>query len=396
MTIHVIYHAGCADGFGAAWTAWRSLGDQDVHYHPASYGNTPVRMAPGSRVYILDFSYPRETMLDLAAQHEVTLLDHHETAMADIGDLPGCAFDTSTCGAVMAWRHFSEPGSEMPEILGYIEDRDLWRWELEDSREVSAALESMPRGFQEWEEKFGGTRVYGKITIRMMAVQGEGILRGNQRLLDRIAANTVMRTVGGHTAPVVNTPVLVSEACERLLEMYPSAPFAAAWYETGEGRTRWSLRSRAPDGMDVSLVAKQLGGGGHPHAAGFTGRPWARRTRFEGGDMNAGRKNLPGRDDLELNMGKSTANDQGGGNGLPGRDLPQEAVEIYRNLVRGDRTFPAEPPNWVDDMMAGNWGELDQMLEEYLADHPEEAGPGTPSEALRDYINRMDPPEDGE
>ena len=268
MTTHVIYHAGCADGFGAAWTAWRSLGDQGVHYHPASYGDTPVHMAPGSRVYILDFSYPRETMLDLAAQHEVTLLDHHETAMADIGDLPGCTFDTSTCGAVMAWRHFSEPGSGMPEILSYIEDRDLWRWELEDSREVSAALEATSQGFQEWEEKFGGTKVYGKITIRMMAVQGEGILRSNQHLLARITANTRYRSLGGYLVPVVNTPVLASEACERLLELHPEARFAAAWYESGRNR-KWSLRSRAPDGMDVSVIARELGGGGHPHAAGF-------------------------------------------------------------------------------------------------------------------------------
>ena len=38
-------------------------------------------MGPGSRIYILDFSYPLETMLELHRQHEsVMLLDHHETA----------------------------------------------------------------------------------------------------------------------------------------------------------------------------------------------------------------------------------------------------------------------------------------------------------------------------
>ena len=83
--IYVLYHAGCNDGFGAAWIAHKHLGDtQDgrrVRYLPQSYGGEPPRMGPGSRIYILDFSYPLETMLELHRQHEsVILLDHHETA----------------------------------------------------------------------------------------------------------------------------------------------------------------------------------------------------------------------------------------------------------------------------------------------------------------------------
>ena len=40
--IYVLYHAGCNDGFGAAWIAHKHLGDaQDgrrVRYLPQSYG----------------------------------------------------------------------------------------------------------------------------------------------------------------------------------------------------------------------------------------------------------------------------------------------------------------------------------------------------------------------
>jgi uncharacterized protein len=48
-------------------------------------------------------------------------------------------------------------------------------------------------------------------------------------------------------------------------------PFAACFWIDGK-EMAFSLRS-APDGLDVSEIAKRFGGGGHQHAAGFR-RPW--------------------------------------------------------------------------------------------------------------------------
>ena len=48
--IYVLYHAGCNDGFGAAWIAHKHLGDardgRRVRYLPQSYGGEPPRMGP--------------------------------------------------------------------------------------------------------------------------------------------------------------------------------------------------------------------------------------------------------------------------------------------------------------------------------------------------------------
>jgi oligoribonuclease NrnB/cAMP/cGMP phosphodiesterase (DHH superfamily) len=44
-------------------------------------------------------------------------------------------------------------------------------------------------------------------------------------------------------------------------------PFAATYYDSDKHRV-FSLRS-ATDGLDVSEIAKEFGGGGHVHAAGF-------------------------------------------------------------------------------------------------------------------------------
>ncbi len=46
-------------------------------------------------------------------------------------------------------------------------------------------------------------------------------------------------------------------------------PFAVGWSQRADGLFTYSLRS-AEGGLDVSVIAKRHGGGGHPHAAGFT------------------------------------------------------------------------------------------------------------------------------
>ena len=50
--------------------------------------------------------------------------------------------------------------------------------------------------------------------------------------------------------------------------MAQGEPFAACYWDT-EGARVFSLRS-ADDGLDVSEIAKQYGGGGHVRAAGFS------------------------------------------------------------------------------------------------------------------------------
>ena len=103
-------------------------------------------------VYIPDFSYNLETTTKLWHFHggRVTLLDHHKSAMEELqGQLPGCYFDMNRSAAAIAWGYF-KPLERMPDLLAYVQDRDLWRWELPDSRAVNAAIEAAP-----WTSKYG-------------------------------------------------------------------------------------------------------------------------------------------------------------------------------------------------------------------------------------------------
>ncbi len=262
--VNVIYHADCADGFGAAWAAHQALDGliPGVRYLPVKHGEEPPETEPGSRVYILDFSFPRETMQRLVETRRVILIDHHETALRNVGDLPGCSVDPAHSGAVLAWQHF-HPREPVPELLRYVEDRDLWKWELPHSREVSAALYSHPMEFAVWDA----------LRVEDLVAEGAAILRENRRTVQALVKDAYLQNLAGYEVPVVNTPVLSSEVCEALLETFPDAPFAACWRQTEPGFVKWSLRSRK-DGVNVAEIARSVGtgGGGHPQAAGFIAR----------------------------------------------------------------------------------------------------------------------------
>lgn len=85
----VIYHAHCADGFGAAFAAWLKFGEE-AEYVPMQYGTIPEEsMYTNKHLYILDFSFPLELLQDMAAKAKaITLCDHHKTAMETLYPLP--------------------------------------------------------------------------------------------------------------------------------------------------------------------------------------------------------------------------------------------------------------------------------------------------------------------
>lgn len=138
MTNLIIYHAKCVDGLGALWAATKHLGLYS-EMHAATYGSEPPDVT-GKNVYILDFSYPRDIIIEMAAKAaSLQIIDHHATAEKNLDGLSNVKFDMSKSGAVLAWEFF-HGDAPIPEILLYIQDRDLWQWQLPDSHAINEFL----------------------------------------------------------------------------------------------------------------------------------------------------------------------------------------------------------------------------------------------------------------
>ena len=260
----VVYHAGCQDGFTAAWAAWEVLGET-ADYLPASYGGAPPEVV-GREVFLLDFSYKRSAVEKLLESNPVTVLDHHRTAWEELGDLSRdgfrFVFDNERSGAALAWEFF-HPGKKVPALVRYVQDRDLWRWQEPCSREVNAWLGTQRHDFANWNRVARELDHYPN----WLAVIPEGmaVLRYQGQIVDAHVRQAVEVTIAGHMVLACNATTMMSEVAGKLAE---GRPFGATWRDRPNGLRSWSLRS-TPEGVDVAAVARSLGGGGHRHAAGF-------------------------------------------------------------------------------------------------------------------------------
>ncbi|KAK8916234.1 hypothetical protein KSP39_PZI022822 [Platanthera zijinensis] len=176
----VLYHYPCPDGAFAALAAhlYFSAASLPVAffpnpvYDPISIDSLPLDEL--SDVYLLDFVGPPGFVARLSSKVDsVTVLDHHKTAL-EIIDENASEFgniykviDMERSGATIAYSYFYDKllrkgtlpethGGEcnhnfLPEnkvekvysLFKFIEDGDLWRWELPHSRAFSNGLKDL-------------------------------------------------------------------------------------------------------------------------------------------------------------------------------------------------------------------------------------------------------------
>ena len=254
----VIYHAKCSDGFGAAWSAWKLLGNKS-EYYAATHGDPPPDVK-GKNVAILDFSYSNATTKQMIEDAEnLIIIDHHKSAMVELHDVTNTIFDMKHSGAMLSWNFF-HPGKEPPKFIRYIEDRDLWKWELPYSKEFAAAFDMVPFDFEKFDE-FEDDSAFDDACKR-----GSYILAYSKSVIKKVSDQATLREWQGKKIYLVNSPHWMSEIGNKLA---PDCDFVVIWwFDHDRLECRVSLRAFHED-TDVSEIAKKFDGGGHKKAAGF-------------------------------------------------------------------------------------------------------------------------------
>ena len=130
-----IYHDKCLDGLASAAVVYGYFNGPgfDIEFVPANYGDAPPDVTDKD-VYIVDFSYSKETIISMAEKAKsIVILDHHKTAKEQLGDIHlanvAIRFDMSRSGAQVAWDYFNGSTSERPIVIEHVADRDLWKFE---------------------------------------------------------------------------------------------------------------------------------------------------------------------------------------------------------------------------------------------------------------------------
>lgn len=260
----VFYHGNCPDGFGGAYAAWKKFGDA-AEYIPLSRGEETLPDLSNATVYFVDFVYDKERMDALAAEAGTLIaLDHHAGVREVTESLPGSIFDNDRSGATIAWDYF-HPGVPVPTLLRLVEDDDLFRFALPDTRPVISYLSVKPYEFAAWDEVAATlddpARAEGFLTkLRAYAEYFEllATLAVDHAKLIEFEGHQVYFATAHPFKPMKS---LVGNLLAR-----KHGPFALVVGAHPEG---YGVSIRGDGSVDVAKIAQKYGGNGHKDSAGF-------------------------------------------------------------------------------------------------------------------------------
>ena len=210
------------------------------------------------------------------------------------------------------------PGDATPLLFRYLEDRDIWRWAMAEAEAFCAGFDMLEKDFAVWR----GVLESGEAGMRAIIENGRAIVAYKNKTRDshvKRARPVRLRAAPELVGLVVNGSTLASDIGNALCQVTLPPPVAAAaaaagmaasgaaeagagaagaagaagtasaaesapargtpgglaafgmiWeYDHATAVYRVSLRSDC-DEVDVSLIARKLGGGGHRRASGFS------------------------------------------------------------------------------------------------------------------------------
>lgn len=300
MIFVIVYHRGCADGFGAAWYLRQALLRQspgaEVNMLSANWTDAPkLEFMRDTHVWCVDYCYEAEHLVAIADVCEtLDVFDHHQTSLdymreaqarmpervfltehigwysdrveLDGGEKVNLVLDQTHSGVGLVIEHVRRwQGWAPPMFLWNLEDRDLWRFELADTRDIFAAVTARPYTIEAWDK----LELIGQ---DQLVAEGMGINLYRDTLIESVASSFFLLTVGGNGEgwwiPCASSPYFIgSDVAGALAERHGGL---GAYCILHNDRVQIGLRSRNDDPRDCAKIAEFHGGGGHPHASGMS------------------------------------------------------------------------------------------------------------------------------
>jgi len=274
----LIYYHDDMDGKCSAAIVLNALVEKcEVELRPLMYDNgvkLPDNLHEFWRVYILDYTLPKELMDDLCTsfrRENVIWIDHHISQLKLFADkyehFEGVRQDGIAASA-LTWK-FMYGERSMPEFVKHISDRDLWKIDSEDTMcfyEWLTSVENHP-GAGIWDYLLRGGEINS--FIRRGKVLRTYRLRQMRRDIESVGYEG---KIDGHRCLVANYSSYesISDAghyiCEEL-----NYPVALIYYikKNKDGKRVMIFNLRSQKDVDVSEIAAKRGGGGHKQAAGY-------------------------------------------------------------------------------------------------------------------------------
>jgi hypothetical protein len=276
--IVILYHGGCPDGFGAAYSAWKKFGDT-AEYIPVKYESPVPHGLEGRDLFMVDFCYDKEIMLDLVAKaSSLTVLDHHEGIRDVVESMPHFVFDANRSGAGITWSFF-HPDKPLPLFISYVQDADLNKQVPEDERTIITYSYAQGFNFHTWDDLVA--RIEDPKERAAIIEKGRAYLEYFSLLTKQFEdAGELVEFEGYICYLAAAERMFIHSVGIALAEKHP--PFALI-VRAGVDGLRVSMRRSKDSVLDLAKIAQKYGGNGHPGASAFsitwgTPVPWKRIT----------------------------------------------------------------------------------------------------------------------
>ncbi len=219
-----------------------------------------------NKVYILDFSMGEREMHIFLKYYTVIWCDHHKTAMEKLpklwkdSALAGIR-NMDKCGAMLTWEYFSQVGESFEE-LRLVDDYDRWQHKLGDDSHWFAEL-NKNWSVEQWVDVINKTST-GKMISYLE--KGKFLFELKLKRIEETMKKGIPVIFNEKKSFIVNNTntmdgsLLGNKICEQGYDI-------AIKFEFVKEKVIFGLNSIGE--LDVSLIAKRYGGGGHKNASGF-------------------------------------------------------------------------------------------------------------------------------
>lgn len=269
--ILVVYHRIDWDGLMSAIVAEKALGEVD--FLPMNYGDripTLEELQQWEKIYILDFSFPKELvqqLLELGTR--VVWIDHHISAIKsyDGFEVDGMT-DINFSACELTWFWFF-PLKKMPRSIELLGEYDIF-----NKRERYASWDEILQ-FQMGARLIDLTLVAAEQMlyvspeeISLIETQGWAVMQAKRQEEKTAFSRSAWDvTIDGRPAKALLTHDMSSLICEQTL-VTGVADIVILLNRRDDGNFQCSLRVSDRSDWDASVWAKAHRGGGHRQAAG--------------------------------------------------------------------------------------------------------------------------------
>lgn len=271
MTNTICFHHNDPDGHASGAIVRYALG-REIVLIESDYEKTLIpweKVQRADRVIVTDFSFPVNDMLRLAEGREFIWIDHHKSAILEFSEIGrdwGGIRDQSEAACVLTWKYFF-PDRPVPLPIMLIGDRDIWRWAEADTGPFNEILYNQDHRADNdtfWKPLLENDQAILKRMIEEGTRLRDIKLRNVNRLME---ARSFEVRFERYRTLAINTSGngdIGNYGCSRGYEI------VYCYRDEMQPDGLATVVTLFSDKVDVSVIAKKYGGGGHAGAAGFS------------------------------------------------------------------------------------------------------------------------------